>query len=351
MHVRGFRFRRALAGLGAVAVLGLTLQPAFAADSDARAFYRGKQVRFITFGGPGGGYDIFMRTMIPYLEKRLGAKMLPVNEPGAGGLLAMNRASTAAPDGLTVLLTTGEGTVTAKLYGLPGVRYDLRKMVWIARVADEPKVVMLGTGSSFKTFDAVLKRDKPFVWGGTGKTDGNVDFGAIVSHALNLNVKIVAGYKGSQDAILAAGRGEVDGLVLSDVSALRAEKSRAVTVAATLARERSPVFPKVPTVFESARPTPEQARWIDWRAKIAAIGRVVVTTPGSPPDRVALLREAFKDALADPQFRADIEKRNQTVGYADAQTLENLVGEATGMLDAKRTAEVKDIVLRKYYPH
>ena len=53
-------------------------------------FFHGKQVRFYTMGSPGGGYDTYMRALIPHLEKKLGAKMLPTNEPGAGGLIAIN---------------------------------------------------------------------------------------------------------------------------------------------------------------------------------------------------------------------------------------------------------------------
>jgi tripartite-type tricarboxylate transporter receptor subunit TctC len=55
------------------------------------AFFQGKQVRFYTMGSPGGGYDAYMRALIPHLQKKLGAKMLPTNEPGAGGLIAINR--------------------------------------------------------------------------------------------------------------------------------------------------------------------------------------------------------------------------------------------------------------------
>src|SRR4029453_19490611 len=86
--------------------------PARAAD-EAAAFFQGKQVRFYTMGGPGGGYNTYMRALIPHLEKKLGAKMLPTNEPGAGGLIAINRTIHAPPDGMTILLVGGGPLVTA----------------------------------------------------------------------------------------------------------------------------------------------------------------------------------------------------------------------------------------------
>jgi len=92
------------ASLSALAVLCALLAgpPARAADETAAAFFQGKQVRFYTMGSPGGGYDAYMRALIPHLEKKLGAKMLPTNEPGAGGLIAINRTINAPPDGLTM---------------------------------------------------------------------------------------------------------------------------------------------------------------------------------------------------------------------------------------------------------
>src|SRR5690242_19846874 len=81
-----------LASLSVLAAFGAALMaamPARAADEPALAFFQGKQVRFYTMGSPGGGYDTYMRALIPHLEKKLGARMLPTNEPGAGGLIAV----------------------------------------------------------------------------------------------------------------------------------------------------------------------------------------------------------------------------------------------------------------------
>jgi tripartite-type tricarboxylate transporter receptor subunit TctC len=99
-----------LAALGAILVT-----PSGAADESAAAFFQGKQVRFYTMGSPGGGYDTYMRALIPHIERRLGARLLPTNEPGAGGLIAMNRTLNAPPDGLSILLIGGEMLVTAQL--------------------------------------------------------------------------------------------------------------------------------------------------------------------------------------------------------------------------------------------
>src|SRR5712675_2100920 len=186
----------ALAALGAMVMAAM---PACAADESAQAFFQGKQVRFYTMGSPGGGYDAYMRALVPHLEKKLGARMLPTNEPGAGGLIAVNRTINAPSDGLTIVLVGGESLVTAQLYESPGVNYDVRKLTWLARVSSEAKVALLGPKSPYNTVPELVTGDKPVIWAGASKIDGNADFTAIFAHALGMKSKIITGYKGTAD--------------------------------------------------------------------------------------------------------------------------------------------------------
>ena len=93
-NVSGYVLAALAVGLFAAAPVRVAGEP---------AFFHGKQVRFYTMGSPGGGYDTYMRALTPHLEKKLGAKMLPTNEPGAGGLIAINHTLHAPPDGMTIL--------------------------------------------------------------------------------------------------------------------------------------------------------------------------------------------------------------------------------------------------------
>ncbi len=324
------------------------LAPAHAAD-DGSAFYQGKQVRFFTMGSPGGGYDTYTRTVGAYLEKKLGAKVIPTNEPMAGGMIAMNRTMNAAPDGLTLLLTGGEGLVTAQLYGLSGVNYDVRKQVWLARVSGEDKVAVFGPPSPVRTVADMQKTDKPVVWAGSGKADNNSDFSAIMCYALGAKCKIIVGYKGTGDMNIAIARGEVDGRVISDEAAALYGPASGMRVLATLARNRSEKFPDVPTVFEAAQLAPTAARLLEWRAGIAGLGRVILVTPGTPPDRVDLLRKALDEILRDPAYIAEIRKVNLAAGYASAEDVRATVEKAMTTLDDKGLAEMKEIALDRYY--
>jgi putative tricarboxylic transport membrane protein len=331
-----------------VTALLLAALPAYAGN-DGAAFFQGKQLRFYTMGGPGGGYDSYMRMLGNHLRTKLGVTIIPTNETGAGGLIAMNRTLTAAPDGLTILLTGGEALVTGQLYSPESVNYDVLKQVWLARVSSEVKVGLFAQNSAYRSFVDVIQSDKPVVWGGTGKTDGNTDFSAIVGYALGMKTKLIIGYKGTGEINLAIQKGEIDARVVSEESAALVSSDSAFRVLATLGRKRTEQFPDAPTVFEAAKLTPAQARLIDWRAGIAGLGRVVLVTPGTPPDRVEALRAAFAEIVRDPSFAADMKKMNLVPNYADSTEVTKLVERSMTALDGDELATVRDVALKRYY--
>jgi tripartite-type tricarboxylate transporter receptor subunit TctC len=332
--------------LGASLLAGV---PACAADEPAAAFFQGKQVRFFTMGSPGGGYDTYMRALIPHLEKKLGARMLPTNEPGAGGLIAINRTVNAPPDGLTILLVGGETLVTAQLYDAPGVNYDVRKLTWLARVSSEAKVALLGPKSPYASVAELVKSVTPVTWAGSSKIDGNTDFTAIMAHALGMKSKMIVGYKGTGDMNIAIQRGEVDGRVVSEESAALYGPSNGMRVVTVLARTRVEQFPQAPTLFESAQLTPEQARLIDWRASIAGLGRLMVVTPGTPPERIDLLQKTLAEIIRDPAFVAEAKKLSLSANHAGADEVRATVEQAMTMLDKAGLAEIRQIALDRYY--
>jgi tripartite-type tricarboxylate transporter receptor subunit TctC len=321
--------------------------PACASAETAAAFFQGKQVRFYTMGSPGGGYDTYMRALIPHLERKLGARMLPTNEPGAGGLIAVNRTVNAPPDGLTILLVGGETLVTAQLYDAPGVNYDVRKLTWLARVSSEAKVALLGPKSPYASVADLVKSVTPVTWAGSSKIDGNTDFTAIMAHALGMKSKMIVGYKGTGDMNLAIQRGEVDGRVVSEESAALYGPSNGMRVVAVLARTRVEQFPDAPTLFESAKLAPAQARLIDWRASIAGLGRLMVVAPGTPPERVDLLQKTFAEIIRDPAFVAEAKKLSLSANHAGADEVRATVEQAMTLLDKAGLAEIRQIALER----
>jgi len=334
--------------LAAVAAAGAFAVAATSAHADA-SFYQGKQGRLFTMGSPGGGYDTYTRTVSAFLEKRIGVKLIPTNEPAAGGMIAMNRTVNATPDGLTLLLTGGEGLVTAQLYGLSGVNYDVRKQIFLARVSGEDKVAVVGPQSPYKTIADMQTLDRQAIWVGSGKADNNSDFSAIMCYALGIKCKIIVGYKGTGDMNMAIQRAEADGRVISDEAAALYGPSSGMRILTILARKRSEKFADVPTIFDAVKLSPTAERLLDWRANIASLGRVILTTPGTPKERVNYLRAALADVLRDPAFIAEMTKVNLAASYLSADDVQASVEKAMTTLDAKGLADMKDIALNRYY--
>jgi tripartite-type tricarboxylate transporter receptor subunit TctC len=334
--------------LAIAALVGAALLVPASAAADA-AFFQGKQVRFYTMGSPGGGYDTYMRALVPHLEKKLGAKMLPTNESGAGGLIAMNRTLNAPPDGLTIVLVGGETLVTAQLYESAGVNYDVRKLTWLARVSSESKVALLGPKSPYNTVADMVKSDKPLIWAGSGKIDGNSDFTALMAHALGMRSRIITGYKGTGDMNLAIQRGEVDGRVVSEEAAALYGPSNGMRVVAVLARQRVEQFPDAPTLFEAVPLAPALARLVDWRAGIAGLGRVLLVTPGTPPERVELLQKVLAEIIRDPAFVAEVKRLSLSANHASADAVRAMVERAMTTLDGAGLADMRKIALERYY--
>ena len=120
------------------------------ADEAERAFYQGKTVRMIVGSGTGGGYDIFSRLIAPYLAKTLGTTVIVENQPGAGGLVALNRLYNAPPDGLQLSLSNGTSASFAQITEQQGARFDLAKFSYLATVGAPPGLWLVGPNSPVK---------------------------------------------------------------------------------------------------------------------------------------------------------------------------------------------------------
>ena len=340
----GVRFAAILVfGFAAAIGSGADAQP------DAATFYRGKVVRLVVGYGPGGGYDAYARLLAPWLERAIGATVVVENRPGGGSLTALNQVVVAAPDGLTLMLLNGEAAALGQLLEQPGVRFDLRGLPWLARVSAEAYVVLWHAGLPFRRLDEVVGGKKRIRWSASAKTDGMGDNAAMFSEALGLDARIIIGYKGSNEAALAAMRGESDGIIVTVGSARKYAQGGQLVPIAILDRRRSPKFPDVPTVFEAVSLPSAQRWWIEYRMGLTALGRALATTPGTPPERIQLLRDAFRGILAEPEVRTRSESAGRPIDYAPPDELGRLAAETLDSVSPERLAAMRRVVLERFY--
>lgn len=285
-----------------------------------QAFFKGKTVRLVVGYGPGGGYDVYARMIAPHISKHLGASIVVENQPGAGGITALNSMSIAQPDGLHVMIVNGAGAALSQLVGSTGVRFDLGKLGHLGTVSASPWVWLVNPKATLKTPDQMLKAGRDIMWSATGPIDGLADGAQFTCEALQMKCRIVMGYGGSNQAALAVTSGEMDSIYVSDTSANNYVKSGQNVAVASMARKRSRFFPDTPTIFELAKLSLDQAWLFDFRANVEDLGRILVVPPGMSPERIAYMQQAVKKALTDPDVIAEGERTQRYIDFQDAET-------------------------------
>jgi tripartite-type tricarboxylate transporter receptor subunit TctC len=332
-------------------ILGAVLLAAAGLPASAQSpaeFYKGKTVTILVGSPPGGGYDSYARMLAPYLAKKLDATVIIDNRPGGSGLLALNLLSNSKPDGLTMMHASAEGAALGQLTEREGARWDVTKLNWLARTAEEPKVWFIGAKSRIKSIDEALKADQ-VTWSATGPADSNADAAAVISHALAIKSRIITGYKGAKDMGLAVVNGEVDAGILSVSAALPLVRSGDLKPLAVVSRHRWHELPDVPTIFEAAKIPADKEWWIDFREKLGQPHRAMVTGPGVPADRVAFLREIWGQVLKDPAVTAEGAKSDRDIAYMEGAELQKLLGDLVASVSGERLEEVRHVILKKYH--
>lgn len=323
--------------------------PSPASAQSAADFYKGKTVKIIVGFGVGGGYDTYARMLAPYLRDVLQTTVIVENQPGAGGMSALNRLYQAQPDGLQMMLVSGIAATMSQLVEQQGVAYDLSRVGHLGIVSASPWMWLGQPNNPAMTSPAdAMKPGVTLNWGASGPIDGTADGGAITCAVLKLNCKIVLGYKGTAEIALAIERREMDAMYVSDTSANLYVKSGQNRAIATMARNKSQFFPDIPTIFEWVKLTPEQEWWFDFRSTLDALGRVLVTTPGVPPDRLAFLQDAVGTLVKDPKLLAEAEKSQRYIIYRDPKAARQAIERVINAPTAAQRAEIKQIVLHKY---
>ena len=280
----------------------LTLLAAIAPASAQQAgAYPNRAIRFILPFPPGGGTDIVGRVLAQRLSEELGQPVIPDNRPGAGGNIGAELAAKAAPDGYTIVMCTVGLTISPTLYRK--LNYDAQKdLAPIGLVAATPNTLAVHPSMparSIKEMVALAKSHAGKVTFGTGGAGTVNDLIAQVFRSLSRGNVLIVPYKGMNPATVAMLSGEVDAGVISVASATPFVKSGKLRALATLAPERSPLLPGVPTAVQAGYPELEAVLWYG-----------MLAPAGTPQAVIARLNQAFVRIAAAAETR----ERFATVG-------------------------------------
>jgi tripartite-type tricarboxylate transporter receptor subunit TctC len=277
--------------------------------------YAGKTVTIVVGYKPGGGYDRTARILARHLPNHIPGKpaVIVQNMPGANSLIAANHVyNVARPDGLTIG-TFNRNLPLAQLLKVDGVKFDMTKFAWIGSAASESTILAIRTDLPYRTLEDLKKADKPIIIGATGPGANTYDFPLLLKELLGFNFKVVSGYSSSSDIMLAIERKEVDGRAGS-FSSIRPFIDRKLVRPMLRARASEPGIENLP-VDETLAPNARAKAIMALRSAPEVIGRPYVMTPGTPPEMLRTMREAFVKAIADPALVAEAKKAKAELEY------------------------------------
>jgi tripartite-type tricarboxylate transporter receptor subunit TctC len=294
-----------MAALGVVISLAMLLVPATPPPAQA-AFYEGKTIT-INIGG-GGSLDVAARILARHLGKYIPGNPAVIVQPmtGAAHLVATNHVfNVAKPDGLT-LLALNPAVGIAQLTKVAAVRFDLRKFEWLGSSGPDCAVLAIRADLPYQTWDEWKTSGKELVAGATGPGSNAYDLPLLLNTFAGAKFKIVAGYPANSDVLLALERKEVDAWAAYSTT-VKVAWDRGAVRPLLRQRVRVPGYEQFPA-DQDLTTDPVGKAIMGIRAAPSAIGRAYAATPGTPADRVQVLREAFAKAVQDKELLDESKK-------------------------------------------
>jgi tripartite-type tricarboxylate transporter receptor subunit TctC len=322
----------------------------FAQTICADDFYRGKVIRVIVGGSPGGGFDTYTRVMARHMGKQIpgNPSLVVENMTGAGTMIAAKYVhSSSKPDGLSIGMFNG-GLILGRVLGMKGIDFDMRELEFLGVPVQDNPVCALRKDSGVTNMEQWASSKSPIKLGGLSPGNSTSDVARIIQTALNLPVQLVEGYKGTNEIRLAVDAGELHGGCWAwetlKTAWAKAIPAGDVNVVLQVTAKKLPDLPNAPLALDLAKS--EEAKLLLRAGAIdpAAIVRVYVTTPRTPKDRLQILRTAFAKTLTDPEFVAEAKKANLDINPLTGEEVKKTVDDLFKLNPATKTKLISTLI-------
>jgi tripartite-type tricarboxylate transporter receptor subunit TctC len=323
------------------------------AQLSAADFYKGKTIRFVVGLAPGGGYDLSARTIGRHMGKHIpgNPSIIVENMTGAGSLLAANYTyNSAKPDGLFVAIWNS-GYVLRQALGDKAVLFDGRKFGWIGAPTKGTPHCSIMAHTGLKTLKDVLASSEEIKMGSTGPGSTYDDTPRILNETIGTKFKVVSGYEGSGPIYVAMRRKEIDGgcwgweSARTTARALLDGKGDEKLIPFLIhRREPDPEVKDLPLIPEVIKGKDKLSAYRTWVGSYE-FQRPFTVPPGTPKDRLQVLRKAFADTMKDPAFIAEAEKSKLETTYVSGEEIDKYVGQIYSI--TPRTKELLSFLTTK----
>lgn len=316
----------------------LLVLPRPAAVDEASDFYRGRTVRIVVGGSSGGAYDTAARIVANHMARNVpgNPSIVVENMAGSASLQMANYVYNKAPRDGTVIGMPNSNILfepQLKLLSRSGgsVEFDLNRFTWLGTAIQEPQIMWVMSNGPVKSVADAKTRET--IIGATAVGADNYTLSVVLNRILGTRLKLISGYAGPPEILLAAERGEVEGSIgaLSNLTVGKQDWWRAgkLRVLVQFGGERHPLINDVPTAIELAEREPDKQmfRFIALKFKMA---RVFFLPPDMPANRVETLRRAFDETMKDAAFLKQASVVGLDVDPIDGNGTTKLVQEIQG---------------------
>jgi tripartite-type tricarboxylate transporter receptor subunit TctC len=299
--------------------------------TQADEFYRGKSIDVIVASAPGGGYDLYARLLARYMSRSLPGNPTFVvqNMPGAGGVRATQFLFNVAPkDGTVIGVIPREAPLIPLLEPDKGVQFNAAEFNWIGSPQQELGLLIVNSRSPAQTLQEL--RQKSIVVSATGPGAAPSVFPRILNDVLGTKFKVVDGYAGSQEALLAVEKGEVDGHVSGGSSSgFRGRidpwiANGQAKVLLQLGFRKDDAYPLAPLALDLVQ-NADDRQLLELVFSPQLVGRPFIAPPGLPPERVALLQASFDQTMENPEFLAEAKRLQMEVNPVRGDDIKKLL--------------------------
>jgi tripartite-type tricarboxylate transporter receptor subunit TctC len=329
--------RRTLAfGVLLTFAIGVLAISSVRAQSD---FYRNKTVS-IVIGAKSGSLAVAAQLVTHHISKYIPGNPTVIfrQMPGAAHMNATNHIyNVAEADGLTIL-AANPNVALSQLAMVAQVRFDVGKYIWLGSTGPDGAMFAIRADLPYKTWDEFKASGKELVVGTTGPGSNAHDMPLLLKEFAGAKLRLVKGYAANSDILLAVERKEVDAWAALGTTVKNGIDRGAVRA---IVRARAPVpgYNHLP-IDETLTTDPTGKALMSIRGIPLSIGRAFGVRPGTPADRVAILREALAKTVADPQFQAEAKKAQIDINYISADDVtkgfNELLNQPPQVLDAMK---------------
>ncbi len=281
----------------------------------AAPYYQGKTITLIVGTNPGGGYDNTARLVAKHLARFIPGKPTVViqNMPGAGHIIAANYVYNIAKADGTTIGTFNRGLPFAQLSKTQGVKYDMRKYVWIGSLSVDPTSLFIRTDLPYKNAEDLKKAKTPLICASEGLGTSGYQFPLLLKEFAGFNIKII-NYLSGSDSRLALERKEADARA-SSYSSTKPMVDRGILRPVIRGQVTIPEIKNLPLDQDFAHDKKGKII-MSMLSSVDLMSRPYVLPPRTPANVASIVKDAFLKMAKDPAVQAEGRKMFMDIQYA-----------------------------------